>query len=208
MIEIGLTGSIGMGKSTAAGILQQLGVPVFDSDACVHHLLGNDKDAITKVIKYFPDVWDLKKRRIDRKALGKIVFHDIAERKRLEAILHPYVWEHQTKFRNDMHRSGFRMIAYDIPLLFETGAQNRLDVTICVTAPPYIQYQRVMARPGMTEDRFFSILEGQMPDPEKRAMADYVVPTGIGRGETFKHLSTIVDELRTGMDGYSRAKVK
>lgn len=198
MIEIGLTGSIGMGKSTAAAILQELGVPVFDSDASVHKALKYNETAIKDVIRYFPDVWDVKKRQIDRPELGRIVFQDIRERKRLESILHPYVWKDQKKFRDDMRRAGMKMIAYDIPLLFETGAEHRLDTTICVSAPPFIQYQRVMARPGMTEERFFSILEGQMPDQEKRALADYVVPTGIGRAETFKHLRAIVDELRAG----------
>lgn len=201
MIEIGLTGSIGMGKSTAAAILQELGVPVFDSDACVHKVLREDEKAIAEVIKHFPDAWDLKKRRIDRMLLGTIVFNDVGERKRLESLLHPYVWKHQARFRDNMRRAGMKMIAYDIPLLFETGAQERLDVTICVSAPPFIQYQRVMARPGMTEERFFSILEGQMPDQEKRALADYVVPTGIGRAETFKCLRSIVDELSPGAGG-------
>lgn len=195
MITIGLTGSIGMGKSMAAAMFQDYGVPVFDSDKCVRRLLSADEKAIREVVAHFPDCWDLKKREIDRRILADIVFRDPEEKERLETILHPYVWTAQEKFSREMQRLRKQAIVLDIPLLFETGAEYRVDTTVVVTAPPYIQYQRVMSRPDMTEEKFFSILEGQMPDEDKRRLADFVVPTGIGFAETRKHIIRILHDL-------------
>lgn len=196
MITIGLTGSVGMGKSTAASIFQTLGVPVFDSDACVRKVTSKYGEAVAEVIRHFPDTWDAKNKRIDRAELGRQVFKDPDERKRLEAILHPYVWKYQDAFKQEMRRARMDLIVLDIPLLFESGAETRVDMTVVVTAPPFIQYQRVMARPDMTEEKFQAILDSQMPDAQKRGLADYVVPTGLGMAETTKHIKQIIHELR------------
>lgn len=196
MIVIGLTGSIGMGKSTAASMFELEGVPVFDSDACVHKLMAPKGKAVREVVAHYPDVWDLKKRRIDRHKLGKVVFSDEDEKQRLEDILHPYVWKEQDAFIKNMRRAGFDMVVLDIPLLFETGAQKRVDVTVVVSAPPYIQYQRVMARPDMDEDKFFAILDSQMPDSGKRELADYIIPTGLGRAMTMRRIRELVRKIQ------------
>ena len=199
-IVIGLTGSIGMGKSTAGAIFQTLGVSVFDSDDCIRRVMGPRGKAVKDVVAHFPDVWDHAKKRIDRNELANIVFSDPDERKRLEAVLHPYVWEEQDRFKKQMRRNGRKMVVLDIPLLFETGADERVDVTVVISAPPYIQYQRVMARPDMTEEKFFNILESQMPDHHKRLMADYVVPSGLGRGVTTRKIKQIVHDLRLSLE--------
>jgi dephospho-CoA kinase len=192
MIVFGLTGSIGMGKSTAANMLKLQGVPVHDSDRAVHAALLPGGAAFEEVAVTFPEAWDKKSRIIDRKALGDIVFHDKAELKRLEAILHPVAAASQKKFIQSMKAKGKRAVVLEIPLLFETGAEARVDYTIVVTAPPAIQRRRVMARKNMTEEKFNRILESQMPDREKQARADFVVQTGLGLAATFRELRKIL----------------
>lgn len=192
MIVFGLTGSIGMGKSTAARMLKMLGVPVHDSDRAVHAALKPRGVAFEEVAVTFPGAWDKKSRIIDRKALGDIVFHDKAQMKKLEAILHPIAAASQKKFIMEMRMKGKRAVALEIPLLFETGAEARVDYTICVTAPPIIQRRRVMARKNMTEEKFRNIVASQMPDAEKQARADFVVQTGMGYGTTFRELRKVL----------------
>ncbi|MBU0801043.1 MAG: dephospho-CoA kinase [Alphaproteobacteria bacterium] len=196
MIVIGLTGSIGMGKSTAAEMLRGLGVPVHDSDAAVHALLAADGAAVTPVAARFPEAFDRKTKSINRAALGKIVFGDDAKRHDLEQILHPLVREAQAVFIRTQQRAGIKMVALDIPLLFETGAENRVDVTIVVTAPYEIQRQRVLARPGMDEEQFQKRLNSQMSDAEKRKRADFIVQTGAGMAHTRNALAGIIRELK------------
>lgn len=196
MIVIGLTGSIGMGKSTAARMLADMGVPVHDSDAAVHELLGPGGAGVEPVAARFPAALDHKKKAIDRAALGRAVFDNPDERRALEALLHPLVQESQAAFIRAQKRAGRVMVALDIPLLFETEAENRVDVTIVLTAPPDIQRQRVLARPGMTAERFEKILASQMPDAEKRRRADFVVQTGAGMAHTRQALAGIVRELK------------
>lgn len=196
MIVIGLTGSIGMGKSTAANMLRDLGVPVHDSDAAVHELLGPNGTAVAAVAARFPQTYDKKSNAIDRKTMGAAVFGDDGERKALEAILHPLVQQAQADFIRAQGRMGIKMVALDIPLLFETGAEQRVDKVIVVSAPYEIQRQRVLARSGMTEEQFRKRLASQLPDSEKRRRADYVVETGIGLAHTRAELAKIVRELR------------
>ena len=192
MIVFGLTGSIGMGKSTAASMLKLMGVPVHDSDQAVHAALLPKGAAFEEVAVIFPEAWDKKNRIIDRKKLGNIVFHDAAKLKKLEAILHPLAAASQKKFIQNMKLKGKKAVALEIPLLFETGAEKRVDYTISVTAPPAIQKRRVMKRKNMNEEKYLRILESQMPDAEKQARADFVVQTGMGYATTFQQLRKIL----------------
>jgi dephospho-CoA kinase len=197
MIVLGLTGSIGMGKSTAANMLRRLGVPLFDADAAVHRLLGPGGAAVEAVESLFPGVRD-ESGGIDRRRLGARVFGDPAALRRLEAILHPMVRRAERQFVKAARARRGRLIVLDIPLLYETGGRRHIDYVLVVSAPPRVQRERVMRRPGMTESRFASILRAQMPDREKRRRADFVVPTGLGRGLTFRRLRRIVTGLRHG----------
>ncbi|MGD9616655.1 MAG: dephospho-CoA kinase [Alphaproteobacteria bacterium] len=195
MIVLGLTGSIGMGKSTAAGMLRRLGVPLFDADAVVHRLLGPGGGAVGAVEALFPGVRD-ETGAIDRRRVGQRVFGDPAALRRLEAILHPMVRQAERRFVRQARARREKLVVLDIPLLYETGAPDRVDYVLVVSAPARVQRERVMRRPGMTENRFQSILRAQMPDREKRRRADFVVPTGLGRGLTFRRLRRVVAELR------------
>jgi dephospho-CoA kinase len=190
MVVLGLTGSIGMGKSTAAAMLRRLGIPVHDADGAVHRLLGRNGKAVAKVDAEFPGT--AGPAGIDRAALGRRVFGDAAALRRLERILHPMVRADTARF---LHRARARrepLVVLDIPLLFETGGERRCDAIIVVSAPAFLQRARVLGRPGMTEARFAAILAQQMPDAEKRRRADFVVPTGLGRRETLRRLAEIV----------------
>jgi dephospho-CoA kinase len=198
MIVIGLTGSIGMGKSTAAKMLRRLGIPVFDSDATVRRALSPKGDAFEEVAVTFPECWNKKKHQIDRQKLGQIVFDDPQQRAVLESILHPIVWAGQRRFIAAMRRMGKQMVVLDIPLLFETNGQTRVDVTICMTAPFDIQRRRVLSRGGMDEGRFEKIISLQLPDSHKRARADFVVSTGLGYALTFRMLKNIIQSVKRG----------
>lgn len=198
MIVIGLTGSIGMGKSTAAALLRTLGVPVHDADAAVHGLLARGGAGVAPVAARFPASFDKAAGHIDRGILGGLVFGDDAARRDLEGILHPLVRQAHDDFIRAQQRAGARMVALDIPLLYETGAAARVDKVIVVSAPAAIQAQRVLARPGMSAERFAQILARQMDDAEKRRRADYVVQTGAGIAHTRAALARIVDELNRG----------
>lgn len=196
MITVGITGSIGMGKTTIANMLREVNIPVHDSDAAVHHLLGPDGAAVPVVGKAFPEALQSNEQRqvyIDRQILGRIVFADRNKKRDLEDILHPLVQFESDKFKEEMKKRAHKIVALDIPLLFETGGEERVDVTICVSAPPETQRDRVMARPGMTAEKFDRIVAGQLPDAEKRARADYVIETGKGIEETRQQLVRIID---------------
>ena len=205
MIIIGLTGSIGMGKSTVAAMMQTLGVPVHDADETVHELLepgGKGIQPVCAAFPYFeyPQIYGKKSgfapRPLLRKELGAIVFADDEKRETLENILHPLVQESQTEFMRKHKALGVEIVALDIPLLFETGADQRVDYTINVSAPYEIQRARVLDRPGMTEEKFHAILERQMPDGEKCTRADYVLHTGLGRAHTMKELKTALRNIK------------
>jgi len=193
MIILGLTGSIGMGKSTAAAMLESLGVPVYDSDAAVHGLTGPGGRAVARVEAAFPG--SVKDGAVDRAALGKMVFNDPAALKRLERILHPMVSEERNRFLKAWAARRIRMVALDVPLLFETGGNRRCDASITVWAAPFIQAGRVLRRPGMTRARLDEIRARQMPEAEKRRRADFVVPTGAGHRLTLQRLAVIVRRL-------------
>jgi dephospho-CoA kinase len=193
---LGLTGSVGMGKSTAAAMLRHMGVPVYDADAAVHRMMRKGGIAVAAVAAAFPGV--KKNGAIDRAALGQRVFGNNAAMKRLEAIIHPLVRADEARFLNDRRRRGTDLVAMDVPLLFESGRQKRYDATMVVTAPAFLQRARVMARPGMTPARFAAILKRQMPDAEKRRRADFIIPSGLGRSVTWRCLRRVLRKLGAG----------
>lgn len=193
MVILGLTGSIGMGKSTAAEMLRRLGVGVCDSDSLVHDLLDHGA-AVDPIGLAFPGT--VRDGAVDRAALAKKVFNDPAALARLEAILHPMVHDAQTGFMKLAAARGASLVALDVPLLFEVGSDARCDAVVVVTAPRFLQEARVLGRADMTRKRFDGILSRQMPDHEKRRRADFVVQTGQGRRHTLKRLSGIVKMMR------------
>lgn len=186
MIVIGLTGAIGMGKSLTAAMLRRMGCAVHSADAVVHRLLGPAGAAVAAVAAQFPT--SLRGNAIDRQILGTLVFNNPQQRQQLEAILHPLVQQAEQRRRALAQAAGRRFLILDIPLLFETGGDERCDVTFCVTASAAQQRARVLARPGMTPEKFAAILAAQLPDAEKRARADYVIQTGYGRCFTWWQL--------------------
>lgn len=198
MIVIGLTGSVGMGKSTVAHMFREKGIPVHDADAAVHELLAAGGRAVEPVGRLFPGslAKDAAGRDfIDRQVLGRIVFADRKKKKELEDILHPLVRAGSDSFKAEMEKRGHALCVLDIPLLFETNGEGRVDVTVCVSAPPDIQRTRVLARPGMTAEKFERIVAGQMPDAEKRKRADYIIENGGDLGDTRAQLDRIIAAL-------------
>lgn len=192
MLVIGLTGSIGMGKSTIAERFRQLGIPVCDADALVHQLY--EGAAVAPIEAAFPDT--TSNGRVDRVKLGQAVLGDPQGLKRLEAIVHPLVHAAEREFLQKAAEQGASMAVLEIPLLFETGGDKRVDVTIVVSAPPEVQRKRVLERPGMTPAKLDAILARQMPDSEKRRRADFVVDTGVSIEESYAQVDAIVEELR------------
>ncbi|HZH28646.1 MAG TPA: dephospho-CoA kinase [Azospirillaceae bacterium] len=198
MVILGLTGSIGMGKSTAARMLRRLGIPVHDADAVVHRLLAKGGGAVAPIAAAFPGV--VRDGAVDRQALGAQVFDNPDKLRWLESIVHPRVQASLRRFLADAARRRMKVVVLDVPLLFETGGDRRTDRTVVVTAPRFVQRARVLARSGMTEAKLAAILARQMPDVEKRRRADFVVPTGLGRRFTLKALVRVV-RLAKGLDG-------
>lgn len=176
MIIIGLTGSIGMGKTTTADLFRQAGLPVFDADATVHALY--DGPLAAEIEAAFPGT--TKGGRVDRARLARRLSGDAAAFRRLEAIVHPAVRRAEAEFLERARAGGAAAAVLDIPLLLETGRQGDVDKLVVVSAPAEVQRARVLARPGMTVEKFEALLARQMPDAEKRARADVVVPTGGG----------------------------
>lgn len=193
MIVIGLTGSIGMGKTTVADMFAAEGIAVLDSDKVVHALLAGDEAVVRKVAKLFPEAY--KKDRLDRKEIGKAVFTDPRKLKKLEAILHPAVRKAQREFLKAQKRKKAKAAMLDIPLLYETKAEERMDCVVVVTAPAAVQKARVMKRPGMTEDKFRRILARQMPDAKKRKMADFIVDNGGTKAESRRQVKQIIKKI-------------
>lgn len=194
MIVLGLTGSIGMGKSTAASAFRRLKVPVFDADAAVHLLQGRGGAAVRPIEATFPGT--TSDGRVDREALRARVLGDPAALKRLERIVHPLVRAAERRFLAAARRRGARIAVLDIPLLFETRGEGRVDRVLVVSAPSAVQRARVLARGGMTPQRLAAILARQMPDAEKRRRADEVIHTGLSRHAAQRHIRRIVRELR------------
>lgn len=193
LVIIGLTGSIGMGKSETAKMFERTGVPMFDSDAAVHDLMAGEGPAVERVEKTFPGVRG--PNGIDRTRLGKRVFGDKAALKKLEAILHPMVSELRQEFFDRATSQGHEMVVMDVPLLFETGGEQQCDYTVVVTAPEDIQRQRVLARPNMTARKFEDILARQMPDREKRQRADFVVQSDHGLEYAENQVRQIIEKI-------------
>lgn len=205
MKVLGLTGSIGMGKSTAATLLRQLGVPVHEADAAVRRLIGLGGAAVPAVAAAFPGV--VRNGAVDRRALGARVFGDDAAIARLERILHPLVRRDSARFLGQARQRRARVVVLDVPLLFEVGRDQDCDATLVVSAPSFVQRARVLARPGMTEERLAQVLARQLPDPEKRRRADFVVPTGLGRRLTLRRLIGVLKTLeRRGGNGKRRRR--
>lgn len=192
---LGLTGSIGMGKSTAAAMLRRLGVPVHDADAVVHGLLGPNGAAVPAIAAAFPGVVD--HNAVNRAALGQLVFGHPAQLRKLEAILHPLVRRAEAEFLKRQRRYGTKLVVLDIPLLFETKAHRRCDLVAVVTAPPFVQAARVLRRPGMSPARLAAIRAQQMADADKRRRADLVLPTGTGKLPVLRRLKRAVTLLRS-----------
>ena len=184
-----------MGKSTAANMLRQMGIPVHCSDDAVHALYRAGGAAVEPVALTFPGTYDKKKHCIKRDKLAEIIWEDEDEKEKLESIIHPLVVKAQQKFLKRLHYRRVKLAVLDIPLLFETGADRRVDYVACVSAPFLIQSQRLMQRPGMTPDRIYQILMHQMPDAEKRRRSDFIVHTGLNRAHTYRQLKEIVKIL-------------
>jgi len=193
MFVLGLTGSIGMGKSTTAQLFADEGVPVYDADAAVHRLY--EGVAVPPIEQAFPGV--AKDGRIDREALSRRVSGDPTALERLEAIVHPLVREAERQFLSEARARGEKIVLLDIPLLFETGAEARLDAVVVVTAPEELQRERVLARPGMTADKLDLMLARQMKDAEKRARADFIVDSGQGLDHARAEVRRILARIAT-----------
>ncbi len=189
---LGLTGSIGMGKTTVATMLRALGVPVFDADAAVHELQGPGGALLPMIEQAFPGTTGPE--GVDRPRLGAAVFGDPANLKRLEAIVHPAVGAMRAGFLEE--HAAAPLIVFDIPLLFEKGGFHMVDAVAVVSASSDAQRARVLARPAMTEEKFAQILALQVPDAEKRARADYVIDTGCPVEETRAAVAALVEKLR------------
>ena len=191
---IGLTGSIGMGKSTVAAMFEDNGVPVFDADAQVRAMQGHDGELVPAIEAAFPG--STGPDGVDRDALGKLVFGDKDALARLEAIVHPAVAATRAKFLED--NADATLLVFDIPLLFERGGHEAVDIIVVVSAPAEIQRKRVLARPGMTAEKFEHILSLQMPDAEKRERADHVIDTGLSLKETRAQVEALISSLKEG----------
>ncbi len=199
MVILGLTGSIGMGKTTTAAMFRAAGVPVHDSDATVHRLYSGAAAPLIEAA--FPGVTE--SGTVDRARLGQRVLGDAEAMKRLEAIVHPLVRAQEQAFLKAAAANRAALAVIDIPLLFETGGEQRVDVIVVVSAPPDVQRQRVLSRPGMTEERFQHILSRQIPDAEKRRKAHFVVDTSLGLTSARAQVHDIL-RATAGMTGTMR----
>ena len=190
MLLLGLTGSIGMGKSTAAKLFAEAGVPVYDADATVHTLY--EGEAVPAIEAAFPGT--TADGKVDRNKLSARVVHDPAAIRQLEQIVHPMLGASRQKFLDDAERSGAPVAVVDVPLLFETGGEKRVDAVVVVTTTPEIQHQRILARDNMTGEKLDAILARQLPDAEKRRRADFVVDTSHGLDPVRARIQDILAE--------------
>ena len=202
MIILGLTGSIGMGKTTAANQLRALGIPVHDADEVVHRLLEKHGVAVPLIKEAFPGV--VFGGEVERPRLAARVFGDDVALKKLEDILHPLVREEERRFVQRARRRRLPLVALDVPLLFETGSEKRCDCVAVVSCPAFLQEQRVMARHGMTQGKLEVIRTRQMSDWEKRVRADVIIPSGAGRRTSLRKLKLLVNDLIGGRSCRSR----
>jgi dephospho-CoA kinase len=190
MIVLGLTGSIGMGKSTTAKLFAEAGVPVYDADAAVHRLY--EGEAAPAIEAAFPGT--TTNGKVDRNRLSACVVHNPAAMKRLEEIVHPMLGASRQKFLRDAEQSGAAVAVVDVPLLFETGGERNVDAVVVVTTSPELQRERILARPNMSEQKFEGILARQMPDAEKRRRAHFVVDTSHGLDPVRARIRDILEE--------------
>ncbi len=193
MIVLGLTGSIAMGKTRTGKNLERLGVPVFDSDIVSRRITSTGGDVVAEVKESFPGA--VRKGQVDRNRLAQLVFGDANELKRLETIIHPRVAAARRSWLRRMALARKPVVALDIPLLFETGSERFCDLVIVVSAPRFLQYQRVLRRPGMDGPRLADVLARQIPDYEKRRRADVVVRTGLGHRFSLLALSKALRQV-------------
>jgi dephospho-CoA kinase len=191
---IGLTGSIGMGKTETAKLFARLGIPVHGADDVVHQLYDKDGAAVDAIAREFPGT--VQDGRVMRDALAATVAGDEPAFRRLEAIVHPLVREAELEFLDDAMKRGDDLVVLDIPLLFETGGEKRMDVVVVVSAPPDVQRERVLSRAGMTLEKLEAIHARQIPDVDKRRKADFVIETDKGLEHAFEAVQRIVAELR------------
>jgi len=194
MIILGLTGSIGMGKTTTAQMFRDAGVPVYDTDSAVHQLYGPHGRAVGPVAAAFPGVVAAD-GAVDRSALRTALGTDPSAWRRLEEIVHPLVRERQAAFLGLARAVHAPVVVLDIPLLLESGGEKMVDAVVVVSAPEAVQRARVLGRPGMTEAAFNAILTKQIPDSEKRARADFVINTGLGFDEARRQVRAVLDAL-------------
>jgi len=192
MLVIGLTGGIGMGKSAAAEHFARSSIPVFNADACVHRLY--EGQAVAAIEDAFPGI--TREGRVDRKLLGQQVTGHPERLQELESIVHPMVVKAEIDFLREHERKGARMAVLEIPLLFETGAEKRVDVTIVVSAPGDVQRERVLARSGMTAEKLEHLLARQLTDKERRARADFVINSGTSLNEMHANLDQLIESLQ------------
>jgi dephospho-CoA kinase len=190
MIILGLTGSIGMGKSTTAKLFAEAGVPVYDADAAVHRLY--EGEAAAAIEAAFPGT--TAQGKVDRARLSTRVVHDPAAMKRLEGIVHPMLGASRQRFLEEAERSGARVAVVDVPLLYETGGEKRVDAVVVVTTTPEIQRERILGRENMSDEKLDAILARQLPDLEKRKRADFVVDTSHGLDPVRARIRDILDQ--------------
>lgn len=194
MLKVALTGSIGMGKSTVGKMIAARGVPLFDADATVHALYASGGAAVAPLRAAFPEA--VRGDSVDRDILSRLVLGKPDEIKKLEGIVHPLVGVERQRFLAEAEARGEAFVVLDIPLLFEGKGRAGMDAVIVVSAPADMQKSRVLARPGMTEEKFAAILARQVPDAEKRAGADYVIDTGLPLAETETRVDAVLADLR------------
>ena len=193
MIVVGLTGSIAMGKSETARMFRRLGYPVFDADAVVHQLYSRGGRAVEPLSKAFPAALD--NGAIDRQQLAAQVVGDAEAMKKLEAIVHPLVRKRQTVFLRKARQAGHQLVVLDIPLLFESGRKGEVDKVVVVSAPEALQRARALDRPGMTDQKFEAIMNRQVPDAEKRRLADFVIDTSHSLEGAYEQVRAAVDQM-------------
>ena len=194
MYLIGLTGSIGMGKTQTAALFEEEGVPRYDADAAVHGLYEVGGAAVGPIGEMFPEA--VSDGAVDRAALGRIVLKDGAKLAALEKMVHPLAGATQVDFLNAQMAAGATHVLLDIPLLFETGGHEFVDCVVVVSAPPDIQRARVLERPGMTEEKFIDILDKQVPDSDKRAAADFIVDSSVSVADAHRQVKEILAAVR------------
>ncbi|MGC6512224.1 MAG: dephospho-CoA kinase [Parvibaculales bacterium] len=194
MLLVGLTGSIGMGKSTTAELFAKEGVAYYDADAAVHRLYEKDAPGAVAIARAFPGA--MKDGAVDRPALAKIVLSDPEALAQLEGLIHPLLVSERKAFLEENAQAGAFAVVLDIPLLFEKGNREDFDYVVTVSAPADIQRQRVLARPGMSEDKFEAILAQQMPDVEKRALSDFVVDTSQSVADAHRQIKEIIAKIK------------